>query len=135
MTTGEFLGLFKKWTTAYNAVWKGMTQFAVTPEEIDKFIGQRTKEFLNKPMICVWPGGEQIIYLRRSSYASDASQGKQWVTIDLDYINKKLPETSIQYISIKFEGNTKDADQLTDKMIKDFRTNFDFKKLQAMLDK
>ena len=135
VTTGEFLAMFKKWTTAYNAVWKGMTQFAVTPDDIDKFIGQRTKEFLNKPMICVWPGDEQAVYLKRSSYANDVTQGKQWVTINPDYINKKLPETSIQFISILFNRDRGGQERGTAKMMKDFKTNFDFKKLQAMLDK
>ncbi|MEO6135066.1 MAG: hypothetical protein ABIP35_07930 [Ginsengibacter sp.] len=135
VTTGVFLGLFKKWTSAYNAAWKADPRYTASPEDIDKFIGQRTKEFLNKPMICIWPGGEQAVYLKRSSYANDVTQGNQWVTIDPDYINKRLPETSIQFISILFNRDRGGQDRVTAKMMKDFKTNFDFKKLQDMLEK
>lgn len=135
VSIGEFLGLFKKWTTAYNAVWKGNPRFIATPEDIDKFTAKCTKEFLNKPMIYVWDGGQQVVYLNKSSYANDASQGKQWVTINPGYLNKKTTETSIQFMSILFDRDTNGADPLTAKMIRDFRRNFDFKKLQEMLDK
>ena len=134
VSIGDFLGLFKKWTTAYNAVWKGNPTYIATPEDIDKFKGKCTKEFLNKPMICVYEGSEQVIYLKRTSYANDVTQGKQWVTINPGYLNKKIPETSIQFISIQFDRNVPGADPLSAKVIKDFNTNFDFKKLQAMLD-
>ncbi len=131
---GNFLGLFKKWTSSYNA-GKRSDRYTASPEAIDKFTASCTKEFLNKPMIYIGDDREQASYLIKTNYSNDATKGKQWVTINPEYINKKLPETSMQFISIKFEGNTKDAAPLTDKMIKDFRTKFDFKKLQAMMEK
>ena len=135
ISIGDFLGLFKKWTTAYNAVWKGNPRFIATTEDIDKFTGSCTKDFLNKPMIYIWDGAEQVVYLRKTSYANDVTMGKQWVTINPDYLGNAASETSIQFISIQFEGNTNGADKLTAKMLTDFKKNFDFKKLQAMLDK
>lgn len=135
ISIGSFLGLLKKWTTSYNAVWKGNPRYIITPPEIDKFSGTCTKEFLNKPMIYIWDGAEQVVYLRKTSYANDVTMGKQWVTVNPDYINKNASETSIQFISIQFNGAVNGTDPLTAKMIKDFKTNFDFKKLQAMLDK
>ena len=132
---GEFMGLFKKWTTAYNAVWKGNPRYIATPEDIDKFTSKYSKEFLNKPMIYVWDGQEQVVYLRKTSYAEDVTQGKQWVTINPDYLGKNFAETSIQYISLEFDANTKNADPLIVKLINDFKTNFDFKKLQALMGK
>ncbi len=135
ISIGDFLVLFKKWTSSHNAGKKPVPRYNVTPATIDKFTAGCTKEFLNKPMIYIGDDREQVGYLRKTNYTSDVGKGKQWVTINRAYINKNLPETSIQFLSMQFEGNTKDADPLTDKMIKDFRTNFDFKKLQAMLDK
>ena len=134
ISVGNYLGLFKKWTSGYNA-GKRPDRYTASPETIDKFIAGCTKEFLNNPMIYIGDDREQVGYLRKTNYTSDVTKGKQWVTVNPEYINKDLPETSIQFISIQFESNTKDADPLTDKMIKDFRTNFDFKKLQAMLEK
>ena len=132
---GDFLGLFKKWTTSYNAGKRSDPRYTASPGTIDNFTAGCTKEFLNKPMIYIGDDREQASYLRKTSYTNDVTKGKQWVTINPEYINKNLPETSIQFISIQFEGNTKDADPLTVKMLKDFRTNFDFEKLQAMLEK
>ena len=86
-------------------------------------------------MIYIGDDREQAGYLKKTNYTNEVTKGKQWVTLNPDYLNKNLPETSIQFLSIQFEGNTKDADPLTDKMIKDFRANFDYKKLQAMLEK
>ena len=134
ISIGNFLVLFKKWTSSYNA-GKRPDRFTASPEAIDKFTAGCTKEFLNKPMISIGDDREQASYLIKTNYINDATKGKQWVTINPEYINKKLPEISIQFLSIQFEGNTKDADPLTAKMIKDFRTNFDFKKLQSILDK
>ena len=131
----DFLGLFKKWTTSYNAGKRPDPRNTTSPVGIDNFTAGSTKEFLNKPMIYTGDDREQVGYLRKENYTNDVTKGKQWLTINPDYINKSLPETSIQFISIKFEGNTKNADPLTVKMIRDFRTNFDFKKLQAMLEK
>lgn len=131
---GNFLGLFQKWTSSYNA-GKRPDRYTASPGAIDKFTAGCTKEFLDSPMIYIGDDREQVAYLRKTNYTSDVTKGKQWVTVNPGYINKSLPETSIQFISIQFEGNTKDADSLTDKMIKDFRTNFDFKKLQSMLEK
>jgi hypothetical protein len=135
ISIGNFLGMFKKWTSSYNAGKRLDPRYTASPGSIDKFTAGCSKEFLDTPMICIGEGKEQVAYLNKKSYTSDVTKGKQWVTINLDYINKNLPETSIQFLSIQFEGNTKDADPLTDKMIKDFRTNFDFKKLQALLEK
>jgi hypothetical protein len=134
ISIGDFLFLFKKWTSSYNA-GKRPDRYTASPGAIDKFTAGCTKEFLNKPMISFGDNREQSSYLIKTNYTNDATKGKQWATINPNYLNKKLPETSIQFLSIQFEGNTKDADPLTDKMIKDFRTNFDFKKLQAMLEK
>ncbi len=134
VSTRDFLGLFKKWTSSYNA-GKRPDRYTASPETIDNFAASCTKEFLNKPMIYSGDDREQTSYLIKTSYTNDVTKGKQWVTINPDYINKNLPETSIQFLSIQFEGNTKNADPLTAKMINDFRTNFDFKKLQAMLEK
>ena len=130
----HFLDLFKKWTSSYNA-GKRPDRYTASPETIDKFKAGSTKEFLDKPMIFIGDDREQVSYLIKTNYTNDATKGKQWVTINPAYINKNLPETSIQFLSIQFEGNTKDADPLTEKMINDFRTNFDFKKLQGMLEK
>ncbi|MEO6135067.1 MAG: hypothetical protein ABIP35_07935 [Ginsengibacter sp.] len=135
ISVGSFLDLFKKWTSSYNAGKRLDPRYTVSPGSIDKFTASCTKKFLDTAMISIGEGKEQIAYLRKTSYTNDVTKGKQWVTINPDYINKKLPEISIQFLSIQFEGNTKDADPLTDKMIKDFRANFDFKKLQAMLEK
>jgi hypothetical protein len=135
ISIGEYLGLFKKWTTAYNIAWKDDPRFTASPEEINTFTSSCTKEFLSKPMIYVWDGTQQVVYLKKTSYASDVTQGKQWVTVNPEYINKKIPETSIQFITIEFDGNTNGADPLTAKMIKDFKTKFDFKKLKGMLEK
>lgn len=135
ISIGDFLTLFKKWTTSYNAVWKGNPRFIATPEDIDKFTSKYNKEFLNKPMIYVWDGGEQVVYVRKTSYADDVTQGKQWVTINPDYLGKNFTDTSIQYISLEFDANTKNADPSTTNLVNEFKTNFDFKKLQALLDK
>ena len=135
ISIGNFLGMFKKWTSSYNAGKRSDPRYTASPATIDKFTADCTKEFLDKPMIYIGDDREQASYLRKINYTNDFTKGKQWVTINPEYINKKLPETSIQYLSIKFEGNTKDADPLTDKMIKDFRANFDFKKLQGMFEK
>ena len=134
VSIGDFLGLFKKWTSSYNA-GKRPDRYTASPVTIDNFKAGCTKEFLNKPMIYSGDDREQASYLIKTNYTNDVTKGKQWVTVNPNYINKTLPETSIQFISIQFEGNTKDADPLTAKMIKDFRTNFDFEKLQAMLEK
>ena len=134
ISVGNFLGLFKKWTSSYNAGKRADPRSMASPATIDKFTAGSSNEFLNKPMIFIGDDREQAGYLRKTSYTNEVTKGKQWVTVNPDYINKNLPETSIQFISIQFESNTKEADKLTEKMIKDFRTNFDFKKLQAMLD-
>ncbi|MEO6819153.1 MAG: hypothetical protein ABI266_10000 [Ginsengibacter sp.] len=134
VSVGDFLALFKKWTSSFNA-GKRPDRYTTSPGELDKFTATFTKESLNKPMIYSGNDREQVGYLRKTNYSNDVTKGKQWVTINPNYINKSLPETSIQFLSIQFEGNTKDADVLTLKMINDFRTNFDFKKLQAMLEK
>ena len=135
ISVGNFLGLFKKWTSSYNAGKRADPRSMASPVTIDNFTTGCSKEFLNNPMIYIGDDREQPGYLRKTNYTNDVTKGKQWVTVNTDYINKNLPETSIQFISIQFESNTKEADRLTEKMIKDFRTNFDFKKLQAMLEK
>ena len=135
ISIGEFMGLFKKWTTSYNAVWKGNPRYIATPTDIDKFTASCTKEFLAKPIIYIWDGSEQVVYLRKTSYANNVTQGKQWVTINPDYLGKNFKETSLQYISLEFDESAKDKDKATAKMINDFKGNFDFKKLQAILDK
>jgi len=133
ISIGEFMGLFKKWTTAYNVVWKGNPRYIVTPADIDKFIGNCTKEFLVKPIIYVWDGSEQVVYLRKSSYASRVTEGKQWVTLNPDYLSKNVSETSVQFISFEFDATG--ADEISAEILADFKTNFDFKKLQTMLGK
>ena len=135
ISIGDFLALFKKWTSSYNAGKKPDPRYNVTPVTIDKFTASCTKQFLDTPMIYIGDDREQAGYLKKTNYTNEVTKGKQWVTLNPDYLNKNLPETSIQFLSIQFEGNTKDADPLTDKMIKDFRANFDYKKLQAMLEK
>ena len=135
ISIGDFLGLLKKWTTSYNAVWKGNPRYIISPQEIDKFIGTCAKEFLNRPMIYIWDGAEQVVYLRKASYVNDVTMGKQWVTINPDYSSKNTSETAIQFIFLKFDGNPNLEDKVTAKLVSDFKTKFDFKKLQAMLDK
>ena len=133
ISISEFMGLFKKWTTAYNAVWKGNPRYIANPADIDTFKANCTKEFLAKPIINVWDGSEQVVYLRKSSYANWVTQGKQWVTLNPDYLGKNVSETSVQYISLEFDASV--TDEIGAKILAEFKNNFDFKKLQAMLGK
>ncbi len=133
ISIGEFMGLFKKWTTAYNAVWKGKPNFIATPEDIDKFTSKCSKEFLAKPIIYVWDGSEQVVYLRKTSYTDDVTLGRQWVTLNPNYLGKNVSETSVQFISLEFYANG--GDEISTKILADFKNNFDFKKLQSLLGK
>lgn len=133
ISIGQFMGLFKKWTTAYNAAWKGNPRYIATPADIDKFTENCTKEFLAKPIIYVWDGAEQVVYLRNSSYASRVTQGKQWVTLNPDYLGKNVSETSVQFISLEFDATG--DNEISAKILSDFKNNFDFKKLQSLFGK
>lgn len=97
ISIGNFLVLFKKWTSSYNA-GKRPDRYTASPVTIDKFTAGCTKEFLNKPMIYIGDDREQASYLIKTNYTNDFTKGKQWVTINPDYINKNLPETSIQFL-------------------------------------
>ena len=133
ISIGNFMGLFKNWTTAYNAVWKGNPRYIVTPADIDKFTASCTKEFLAKPIIYVWDGAEQIVYLRPTSYAGKVTQGRQWVTLNPDYLGKNVAETSVQFVSLEFDATG--TDETGAKILADFKNNFDFRKLQSLLGK
>jgi hypothetical protein len=56
--------------------------------------------------------------------------GNPWVYINPEYIKKGSP-TSMQYIMIKWSYDG--GDTLTIQALKDFKSKFDFKKLQGML--
>jgi hypothetical protein len=128
ISIAQFLELFRKWTTEYNNIWKGEGS-SVSNKDIDGFISKNTKEYLEKPCITTWNRSVQSPFLGRNAYADDATMGNPWVYINPEYI-KMSSSTSIQYIMIKWSY---DGDALTTQALKDFKSKFDFKKLQGML--
>ena len=131
ITIGAFIGLLRNWNAHYNPEKHG-SNFEVTPSKIDKFVQSNPKQFFEKPCITLWDRENQIVYIRKDTYVDNPSQGNPWVIMNPDYSNKNAAETSIQFITI--EWHVQD-DTVSQKALNDFKKNFDFKKLQAMLDK
>ncbi len=128
ISIAQFLELFRKWTSEYNNIWKGESS-SVSNKDIDAFISKNSKEYLEKPCITTWNRSVQSPFLGRNAYADDATMGNPWVYINPEYI-KMSSSTSIQYIMIKWSYG---GDALTTQALKDFKSKFDFKKLQGML--
>ena len=128
ISIAQFLELFRKWTTEYNNIWKGEGS-SVSNKDIDAFISKNSKEYLEKPCITTWNRSVQSPFLGRNAYADDATMGNPWVYINPEYISKVSP-SSMQYIMIKWSYG---GDALTTQALKDFKSKFDFKKLQGML--
>jgi hypothetical protein len=131
ITIGDFVGLFRNWTAHYHPEKPG-TPPEVTPAKIDKFVKENTKQFFEKPCITLWDRENQIVYIRKSTFVDDPTQGNPWVIFNPDYIEKDAAATSLQFISIEWHLGD---DAVSQKAFNDFKNNFDFKKLQAMLGK
>ena len=131
ISIAQFLELLRKWTNEYNA-GKKEDKYLITGNQIDKFISSNSKEYLAQPCITNWDRSEQIVYIKKSTYLSDPTMGNPWVFINPDY-SKDSNSTALQYVMITWNGGNTDA--LTKQALKDFKTNFDFKKLQSMLEK
>lgn len=132
VSIGDFIGLFRKWTAAYHPEKPG-SQYEVTPAKIDKFVQSQPGQFFARPCITIYDRRNAIVYIRSETFVDDASQGNPWVTFNPDYINKDASATSVQFATIEWISNLGDVQ--TQKAFKDFKNNFDFKKLQAMLGK
>lgn len=131
ITIGEFVGLFRNWNAHYSPEKTG-SPFKVTPAKIDNFVKENTRQFFEKPCITLWDRQNQIVYLKKSTFVDDATQGNPWVIFNPDYIEKDATATSLQFISIEWHQG---EDAVSKKAFNDFKNNFDFKKLQAMLGK
>jgi hypothetical protein len=131
ITIKDFIGLFRIWTAKYHPEKQG-SSFEVTPAKIDKFVQSNSKAFFEKPCITLWNRENQIVYIRRSTFVENPTQGNPWVIINPGYINKDAAPTSLQFISMEMHVST---DDLSSKYVSDFKKNFDFKKLQGMLGK
>ncbi|MEI6061842.1 MAG: hypothetical protein WCR72_14140 [Bacteroidota bacterium] len=134
ITVGEFLELYKNWIAEYN-LQKPNDKYNVSAERIEKFINtykSGNNEFYNEPCITIWDRSEQIPYVRRDTYVDDATMGNPWVTFNPSYINKDATAASVQFITIEWFIQD---DATISSAFKDFKNNFDFKKLQAMLGK
>jgi hypothetical protein len=131
ITIGEFVGLFRNWTANYHPNKPG-SSFEVTPAKIDKFVNSNNKQFFQKPCITLYDRVNQIQYIRKNTFVDDPTQGNPWVIFNTDYIEKDAAATSLQFISIEWH---KGDDEFSQKFFNDFKNNFDFKKLQAMLGK
>lgn len=130
LSIGAFLEFFRKWTAEYNKAWPD-SKHNVKSSDIDLFISKVSKEYLEQPCITVWNGSNQLPYLTRDAYADDATMGYPWVYVNPEYIIDAAP-SSIQYVMIKWSYS---SDKLSLQALKDFKNNFDFKKLQQMLGK
>ena len=131
ISIGDFVGLFRNWNAHYNPEKPGSPR-EVTPAKIDKFVKENTKQFFEKPCITLWDRENQIVYIRKSTFVDDPTQGNPWVIFNPDYIEKDAAATSLQFISIEWHLGDEPVSQ---KAFNDFKNNFDFKKLQAMLGK
>lgn len=131
ITIGEFIGLFRNWNAHYNPEKPGSPR-EVTPAKIDKFVESNSKHFFEKPCITLWDRENQIVYIRKETYVDSPTQGNPWVITNPDYINKDAAATSLQFISMEWHVTD---DPVSQKVLSDFKINFDFKKLQEMLGK
>lgn len=129
ITINDFLGFFRNWTASYNAKRTSST-YNATPEKIDKFISSNAASFFTQPCITTWDRSEQLPYVKRTSYVSDVTMGNPWVTIHPDYM-KGASVTSIQFVTVRWRYEI--YNKLTLNALRDFKNNFDFKKLQSML--
>ena len=131
ITIADFVGLFRNWTAHYHPEKPG-SPYEVTQAKIDKFVNSNTKQFFNKPCITLDDRTSQIVYIKKNTFVDDPTQGNPWVIFNPDYIDKDAAATSLQFISIEWH---KGEDAVSQKAFNDFKNNFDFKKLQAMLGK
>ena len=104
----------------------------VINNQIDKFVNENTKQFFEKPCITLLDRQNQIVYIKKSTFVDNPTQGNPWVIFNPDYIDKDAAATSLQFISIEWHQG---EDAVSQKAFNDFKNNFDFKKLQAMLGK
>jgi hypothetical protein len=129
VTIGEFVGLLRNWNAGYNPEKPGNPR-ELTASKIDKFINENTGEFFARPCITLWDRENQIVYIRKSTFVDAPTQGNPWVIFNPDYIEKNAAATSLQFISIEWHLGD---DAVSQKAFNDFKNNFDFKRLQAML--
>lgn len=131
ISIGDFVGLFRNWTGKYHPEKPG-SFYEVTPAKIDKFVNSNTKQFFDKPCITLYDRTNQIVYINKNAFVDDPTQGNPWVIFNPDYIEKDAAATSLQFISIEWHQG---EDAVSKKTFIEFKNNFDFKKLQAMLGK
>ncbi len=113
-----------------------MIEDAVTDlKDIDHFTAAQTEDWRNKPFISHHAFDPPFSHSLASEtdYFLDASgEGIEWVIINPDYLNKKVPLTTPQFFYIKWGSVKSIAEKKASDQLKE---NFDFDRLQALLMK
>jgi hypothetical protein len=104
-------------------------------KDIDRFTAAQTEDWMNKPFISRHSFDPPFSHSLASEidYFLDApGEGMEWVIINPDYLNKKVPLTAPQFFYIKWGAVKSIAEKKASDLLKE---NFDFDKLQALLTK
>ncbi len=104
-------------------------------KDIDRFTAAQTEAWMNKPFISYHSFDPPVSH----SFASETDyfldvpgEGNEWVIINPDYLNKKVPVTEPQFFYIRWGAVRSIAEKKASEL---FRENFNFDKLQALLVK
>lgn len=104
-------------------------------KDIARFTAAQTDEWMNKPFISnhSFDPPSSHSFASEKDYFFDApGEGIEWVIINPDYLNKKVPLTAPQFFYIRWG----EARSIAEKKATDlFKENFNFDKLQSLLVK
>ncbi|MEO6819154.1 MAG: hypothetical protein ABI266_10005 [Ginsengibacter sp.] len=104
-------------------------------KDIVRFTAVQTEDWMNKPFISHHSFDPPFSHSLASDtdYFLDApGEGMEWVIINPDYLNKKVPLTTPQFFYLKWGDVRSIAEKKASELLKE---NFDFDKLQALLAK
>lgn len=103
-------------------------------KDIDRFTAAKTDAWMNKPFISYHSFDPPVShsFASETDYFLDApGEGIEWVIINPDYLNKKVPVTAPQFFYIRWGAVRSIAEKKASDL---FKENFDFDKLQAILN-
>ncbi|MEP7255246.1 MAG: hypothetical protein ABI666_05685 [Ferruginibacter sp.] len=101
--------------------------------ETDRVIANADNTWLDKPCITMHrlDAPPSHSFDKEKDYFSDlAGSGNEWVIINPDYLNKKVPATAPQFFYVEWGEARSIAEKKASEIIK---ANFDFARLAAML--
>ncbi len=104
-------------------------------KDIDRFTAAQTEDWMNKPFISNHSFDPPVShsFAAEKDYFFDApGEGMEWVIINPDYLNKKVPVTAPQFFYIRWGAVRSIAEKKASEL---FKENFDFDKLQSLLVK